>query len=47
MRDDAGRIWMRSSNPALGDEQPLDLIAADQYQRVVDVPMALAEGVTV
>jgi hypothetical protein len=38
---------MRSPNPDLGYEKPLDLIAAGQYQRVVDLLLALAEGVTV
>lgn len=35
MRDDAARFWMRSPNPDLGYEKPLDVIAAGQYQRVV------------
>ena len=47
MRDDAARFWMRSPNPDLGYEKPLDLIAAGQYQRVVDLLLALAEGVTI
>jgi len=47
MRDDAARFWMRSPNPDLGYEKPLDFIAAGQYQRVVDLLLALAEGVTV
>ena len=47
MRDDAARFWMRSPNPDLGYEKPLDLVALGQYQRVVDLLLALAEGVTV
>lgn len=47
MRDDAARFWMRSPNPDLGYEKPLDVIAAGHYQRVVDLLLALAEGVTV
>jgi putative toxin-antitoxin system antitoxin component (TIGR02293 family) len=47
MRDDAARFWMRSPNPDLGYEKPLDLVGAGQYQRVVDLLLALAEGVTV
>lgn len=47
MRDDAARFWMRSPNPDLGYEKPLDLIAAGHYQRVVDLLLGLAEGVTV
>ncbi len=46
MRDDAARFWMRSPNRDLGYEKPLDLIAAGQYQRVIDLLLALAEGVT-
>jgi len=47
MRDDAARFWMRSPNPDLGYEKPLDLVAAGQYQRVLDLLLALAEGATV
>ncbi len=47
MRDDAARFWMRSPNPDLGYEKPLDVIAAGHYQRVVDLLLALAEGVTI
>lgn len=46
MRDEAARFWMRSPNPDLGYEKPLDLVAEGQYQRVVDLLLALAEGVT-
>jgi len=46
MRDDAARFWMRSPNRDLGYEKPLDLIAAGQYQRVIDLLLALAEGVS-
>lgn len=46
-RGDAARLLMRSPNPDLGYRKPLDLIAAGQCQRVVDLLLALAEGVTV
>ena len=46
MRDEAARFWLRSPNPDLGYEKPLDVIAAGRYQRVVDLLLALAEGVT-
>jgi putative toxin-antitoxin system antitoxin component (TIGR02293 family) len=46
MRDDAARFWMRSPNPDLGYEKPLDLVAEGQYQRVIDLLLSLAEGVT-
>lgn len=47
MRDDAARLWLRAPNPDLGYDKPLDLIAHGRYQRVVDLLLALAEGVTV
>lgn len=47
MRDDAARFWMRSPNPDLGYEKPLDLVSEGRYQRVIDLLLALAEGVTV
>lgn len=46
MSDDAASIWLRSPNPSLGYERPLDLIAAGDSQRVTDLLLALAEGVT-
>ncbi len=46
MNDGAARLWMRSPNPDLGYGKPLDLVAASQYQRVIDLLLALAEGVT-
>lgn len=46
MSDDAARFWLRSPNRDLGYEKPLDLIAEGAYRRVVDLLLALAEGVT-
>ncbi|MCY3863463.1 MAG: MbcA/ParS/Xre antitoxin family protein [bacterium] len=46
MSDDAARFWLRSPNPNLGYERPLDLVAAGNNQRVTDLLLALAEGVT-
>lgn len=46
MHDDAARLWMRSPNADLDYEKPLDLVAAGSYQRVIDLLLALAEGVT-
>lgn len=46
MRDDAARLWLRSPNPDLGYEKPIDLVASRQYQRVIDLLLALGEGVT-
>ncbi|MCQ3811559.1 MAG: MbcA/ParS/Xre antitoxin family protein [Acidimicrobiia bacterium] len=46
MSDDAAQFWLRSPNPDLGYERPLDLVAAGDTQRVIDLLLALAEGVT-
>ena len=46
MSDDAARFWLRSPNPDLGYERPLDLVAAGDTQRVIAMLLALAEGVT-
>ncbi len=46
MRDDHARMWMRAPNPDLGYEKPLDVVAQGRYQRVIDLLLALAEGVT-
>jgi putative toxin-antitoxin system antitoxin component (TIGR02293 family) len=46
MRDSAARLWLRSPNPDLGYEKPLDLIAQGRYQRVIDLLLAIGEGVT-
>jgi len=46
MSDDAARLWLRSPNPDLDFDKPLDLISAGNYQRVVDLLLAIAEGVT-
>ncbi len=46
MSDDAARFWLRSPNPDLAYEKPLDLVASGEYKRVIDLLLALAEGVT-
>ena len=46
MNDDAARFWLRSPNRDLGYEKPLDLITEGEYRQVVDLLLALAEGVT-
>ena len=46
MNDDAARFWLRSPNPDLSYDKPLDVVAAGQYQRVIDLLLAIAEGVT-
>lgn len=46
MQDDAARFWMRAPNRDLDYKKPLDLVANGQYERVIDVLLALAEGTT-
>jgi putative toxin-antitoxin system antitoxin component (TIGR02293 family) len=46
LREEPARLWLRSPNPDLGYEKPLDVIARGEYRRVIDSIMALAEGVT-
>ncbi len=46
LREQPARLWLRSPNPDLGYEKPLDLVARGEYQRVIDSILALAEGVT-
>lgn len=46
LRDEPARLWIRSPNPDLGYEKPIDLIAQAQYRRVIGAILAMAEGVT-
>ena len=46
LRPEAARMWIRSPNPDLGYEKPLDLITEGQYRRVIGAILAMAEGVT-
>lgn len=46
LRDEPARLWLRSPNPDLGYEKPLDVIARGNYRKVIGVILALAEGVT-
>ena len=46
MSDDAARFWLRSPNRDLSYGKPLDFVAEGEYQRVIDLLLALAEGVT-
>ena len=46
LRDDPARLWIRSPNPDLDYEKPLDLIERGEYRRVIGTILALAEGVT-
>lgn len=46
LREEPARLWLRSPDPDLGYEKPLDVVARGEYQRVIDSIMTLAEGVT-
>jgi uncharacterized protein (DUF2384 family) len=46
MRDDAARVWLRTPNPDLDYEKPLDLIARGDFHQVISLVLAIAEGVT-
>jgi uncharacterized protein (DUF2384 family) len=46
LRPESARLWIRSPNPDLGYEKPLDLMAEGQYRKVIGAILAMAEGVT-
>jgi uncharacterized protein (DUF2384 family) len=46
LRDEPARLWIRSPNPELAYEKPLDLVQRGEYRKVIGVVLALAEGVT-
>jgi uncharacterized protein (DUF2384 family) len=46
LREEPARLWLRSPNPDLDYEKPLDLIERGEYRRVIGTLLALAEGVT-
>ena len=46
LRDDAARLWLRSPNPELEWQKPIELIADGQYRRVIAAILAMGEGVT-
>lgn len=46
LRDEPARLWLRSPNPSLDWQKPLDLISEGQYRRVIGAVLAMAEGVT-
>ena len=46
MRDDAARVWLRTPNPDLDYEKPLDLIARGDFRQVISLVLAIAEGVS-
>ncbi len=46
LREEPARLWIRSPNPSLGYEKPLDLIKRGEYRRVIGAILAMSEGVT-
>lgn len=46
LREEPARLWIRSPNPDLAYEKPLDLVERGEYRRVIGAILALAEGVT-
>jgi len=43
---DSARLWLRSPNPELSYNKPIDLIGDGEYHQVVGALLAMAEGVT-
>jgi hypothetical protein len=46
LRDEPARLWIRSPNPQLDFEKPLDLVQRGEYRRVIGAILSIAEGVT-
>lgn len=46
LRPASARLWIRSPNPDLGYEKPLDLVRRGEYRKVIGALLAMAEGVT-
>lgn len=46
LRDEPARLWIRSPNPGLAYEKPLDLVHRGEFRRVIGAVLAMAEGVT-
>jgi uncharacterized protein (DUF2384 family) len=46
LRPEIARLWLRSPNPELSYEKPLDLITRGEYRKVIGSLLAIAEGVT-
>ncbi len=40
------RMWLRTPNPDLDYEKPLDVIARGDFRQVISLVLAIAEGVT-
>ena len=46
LRPESARLWLRSPNPELSYDKPVDLIADGEYRQVIGALLAMAEGVT-
>jgi len=46
LREEPAHLWIRSPEPGLAYEKPLDLIRRGEYRRVIGAILALAEGIT-
>ena len=46
LRPESARLWLRSPNPELSYNKPVDLIADGEYRQVIGALLAMAEGVT-
>jgi uncharacterized protein (DUF2384 family) len=46
MSDSTARVWLRTPNPDLDYEKPLDLIGQGRFREVISLVLAIAEGVT-
>ena len=46
LRDEPARLWIRSPDPDLSYEKPLDLIERGEYRKVIGVILSITEGVT-
>lgn len=46
LREEPARLWIRSPNPDLDYEKPIDLVQRGEYRRVIGAVLAMAEGVT-
>jgi uncharacterized protein (DUF2384 family) len=46
LREEPARLWIRSPNPELDYEKPIELVQRGEYRRVIGAILAMAEGVT-
>lgn len=46
LREQPARLWLRTPNPTLDYEKPIDLVERGEYRRVIAAIRSLGEGVT-